>query len=219
MRRYRATGVLIGINQWSQCSRAFKPGIQVESQFTCEGQIGPLTCGCNNPVNRSDLSDSVCRLALDNQLTIQPVNRMDGKTGNQIDLAAFHQLSHISSKLAAGGKTVSVAAAIDSDQIRTARCPNKSGVWRLFPQFDKIEQRISGRVSRADNQGRAALVQGPIAAENVGNAISNLRGMFRFTFRCYPACPKRIRRCPCARGVNDRSYLVAARAPFRLDNE
>ena len=73
VRRHRAAGMDVRIDQGAESFGALKPRIKIEAQLACQRQIRALSGGRDDAVNRADPPQSFGCLALnDNRAPVLP---------------------------------------------------------------------------------------------------------------------------------------------------
>ena len=71
VRRHRAAGMHVRIDQRTERLGAFEPGIEIETQLARQRQIGPLSGGGDDPIDRAD--PMPCRRAVSPSTMMPPV--------------------------------------------------------------------------------------------------------------------------------------------------
>ena len=211
MRRHRAAGMQIRIDQRAERLGALEPRIEIETQLARQRQIRTLPGGGDDPIDRSDPARAVGRLALDDDRRRLP---RSAATANPVSSVtrplSTSSLTFAPSSPRAGNWSASPPLKMRARFVlRVAQRTTCAGRSSASARVRAARWRPSGRSRRRASYAR---IDVPIAAENVGNAIGDPIGEFRFARRRQAARAERIRRRPRAGGVDHRARQVAANA-------
>ena len=119
---------------------------------------------------------------------------------------------NIGAEFAPCRQLVGIPAAIYPCEIDASRRPQERSARIGLRELDKVEQRARGRVARPYDERLSARIDLTIAAKDIRNAVSNPIGELGFAQGRQAARPERIRRGPCARGVNNGARQITANA-------
>jgi hypothetical protein len=95
VRRRRATGMQVRIDQGAEGFRAFKPGIEIETQFARQRLVRTLPGSGDDPIDRPNLGRTANRLAVDDNPVVFCVERQNSESGFQGHAFTLDKLFHI----------------------------------------------------------------------------------------------------------------------------
>ena len=159
------------------------------------------------------------RLAFDDDPLVLLMERNGCKSGHKRHTPAVDKRPNIGAKFAARRQLVGVPAAIYPREIDASRRPQKRSARLGFRELGKFEQRVGGRVARPYDERLSTRVEITIAAEDIRNAVGDPIGELGFAHRRQAARPERIRRRPCARGVDNCARQITANAFLRCHGQ
>jgi hypothetical protein len=124
MRRNRAAGVLVGVNQRGQRPGGTENRVQIQAQLAGDGVVGPEPGRRDDPVDGDRLRVAAQAAAGDLYSAVvgHGTHYADGETGEQPDPAGLDVVAQHRVQRAAGGKRVVVASAVGTGR---ARCPDR----------------------------------------------------------------------------------------------
>ena len=150
VRRHRAAGMHVRIDQRTQRPGAFEPRIEVETQLARQRQVGTLAGGGDDPVDRPDPAPAFGRLAFDDRFArCSPCGApvMEKPVTSVTRPLSTSSLTSCA-KLAARRQLIGVATAIDPREIGAPRRPDERGLRLGLREPRQLEQRVAGRMAR-----------------------------------------------------------------------
>ena len=193
VRRHRAAGMQVRVDQRSERLGALDPGIEVEPKLAREDEVGTLPGRDDDAVDRPERPRAVSRLAFEDHLLAGPPHRGGREAEDQGHLSAVDEILHVRAELAAGGQLVGEAAAVDADQVGAAHDPHDLGLRVALGELREVDQDVRRRVAGADDRRRAALVGGAVAPEDVRQAVGDLVGVLGLAVGRDAAGAERVR--------------------------
>ncbi len=205
VRRDRAAGVLVRVDQRGQCAGRAEDRVEVEPQLRHDLVVRPEAgrvhhdIGDHGPVARRQFHPAA-----------DLADRLGTEAGDQLDPAGLDQGAQPDAEGAAGRQLVVGAAAVTPGLTRTAHHPDDLGTG--LRELGQVEQRRGRRVAGADDCGTAAREAVPVRAEHVRQRVRDRRGGRGLAARRDARAAEHVRRTPGAGAVDDRAaeQLLAA---------
>ena len=167
MRRDRAAGVLVRVDQRRQRAGGAQDRVQVEAQLADDVVVGPETGRVHHRV-RDDppLAGGQLHAAVGGLL-----DGLDPEAADQLDPAGLHQVLQPGAERTAGRELVGGAAAVGAGLVGAAHHPDDLGARRLLGQVAQIQQRGRRRVPGANDRRTAAGEAVTVAAQDIGQRV------------------------------------------------